>query len=667
MSWGDPEILATLPFAIVAALWILHRRRGIASLPRFASIKRLWADRRGLSDVITAKRRQARGIFLALATLCTLAALARPQWGTVEEPTFDEAREVVIALDLSRSMLADDVKPTRLARAKLLLESLLEQLKGERVGLVVFAGTAFVQSPLSADYEVMRDLLKDLDPTYLPQGGTDYGAMLRAASTAFGQTGEGDRFLVVLSDGEAHDEGWQAQMAVIQKRGIRIIGVGVGTAEGAMLPDERGGLLKDENGGVVLSRLEPRTLQQLAEQTHGVYRDAATWVDIADLVHSTVDQGVKGQYVEHKQVHQLDQFQWFLAPALIFFMLSFWIELPVLPMARTLRRPRPAPRIGAADTARAAALLLAILIAPHLCSAAAEHTSNALEATVAELSAKPELAAADYAQLAQQTIGFASKPDTAQGPIRTGVIDDALAAVSAGEAADAHAADWPTLRKQLEQLKQEQQQQPQEQPPHNDQQQQEQSGGAGQQDQQKGQQGDESRQSSRSDKQPQAPSGQSGEQPDNQPQRSHSAEPRSKDQQTEQNKKNTGGAGAQPQDKHENASQSGDNPQQNSGSQHEVADNKQQKPLISPETGWGQPDAEEPRQAPQTDRASQPATRMVGGGAVRQDKTANGDPALADALGKMEHVKDADAPSVLFERMSQADRPNPARKTGKNW
>ena len=370
MTWGDAYIFAAFPFAIAAAWYIFRRPRGATSVPRFANITRLWADRHGLSDSATATRRRARGALLALGAVCALAALARPQWGTVEETTFDQSREVMIALDLSRSMLADDVKPTRLARAKLLIESLLDQLKGERVGLIVFSGTAFVQSPLSADYEVLRDLLNDLDPSYLPQGGTDYDAMLSAAANAFGQTGDGDRFLVVLSDGEAHDDEWQSQLAALKERGIRVIGLGVGTAEGAMLPDEKGGLLKDDKGGVVLSRLEPHTLQQLAEQTHGVYRDAATWVDIADLVGSTVDQGTKGQYVEQKQVRQQDRFQWFLAPAMLFLLLSYWIELPVFPVARTLpRRPRPA-RDAAVDVARAAALLLAVLVAPRLASAA---------------------------------------------------------------------------------------------------------------------------------------------------------------------------------------------------------------------------------------------------------------------------------------------------------
>jgi Ca-activated chloride channel homolog len=677
MSWGDTYVLAAVPFALAVVWWIFRAPRGDADVSSFANIKRLWADWRGLSDSATAVRRRGRGLFLALAALCALAALARPQWGTVEETTFDQSREVMIALDLSRSMLADDVTPTRLARAKLLIESLLEQLKGERVGLVVFAGTAFVQSPLSADYEVMRDLLKDLDPTYLPQGGTNYGAMLDAAAHAFGQTGDGDRFLVVLSDGEAHDDNWQSAAAALRDRGIRVIGLGVGTAAGAVLPDAHGGLLKDEHGGAVLSRLEPRTLQQLAEQTHGVYRDAATWVDIADLVRATVGQGVKGEYVEQKLLHQQDRFQWFLAPALLFFLLSYWIELPVFPVARAFRHAthRRSATAGVATVAvsSAAALICVLCLAPLPAAAATAHEPSALETTVAELSAKPALGAPDYARLAQQTIDFASQPTAPAGAARTGVIDDALAAVDRGEAADAHAADWPTLRQRLEQLKQAQQP-----PPQQDQQQKKNAGG-GQQEQQNKQQGNQSQESQGNGQsqsgaagQQQPQNGRAGE--DKQPAKSTGNSATNPEQHAEDGKRDSAGAAdaKAEDDKREEAKQdrrngSHDAEAPHAEAPHEVAKGQEQKPPTSPEAGFGKLGDEKPQAASHQKPEAQPATRMVGGGSAQPDKQLDTDPALADAVGKMEHVKDGDAPSVLFERMSQADRPKPRRQTGKNW
>src|SRR5262249_9250684 len=166
MRWEHPIVLALIPPALGVVWWIFRRPRSALETARYANIRRLWADRHGLSEHHAATRHRRRGWLMALGMVGVLLALARPQWGTIEETSYEHAREVLLALDLSRSMLADDVAPTRLARAKLLIESLLDQLRGERVGLVVFAGTAFVQSPLSADYEVLRDFLNDLDPSY---------------------------------------------------------------------------------------------------------------------------------------------------------------------------------------------------------------------------------------------------------------------------------------------------------------------------------------------------------------------------------------------------------------------------------------------------------------------------------------------------------------------
>ena len=427
MSWAHPFCLGLVPIALVA-VWLLFHRAGGGDGACFANIRRLWADRHGLSDRPAAvRRRLLRGVCLAAGAVAALLALARPQWGEVAEQRYDQSREVVLALDLSRSMLADDVSPSRLARAKLLISSLLDQLAGERVGLIVFPGTAFVQSPLSADYEVLRDFLDELDPSYLPEGGTDYESMLRTAVQAFGQQGDGDRYLVVLSDGEALDENWKALIPSVREGGIHVIGLGVGTPEGALVPDGQGALVKDEHGAAVLSRLEPRTLQELAAETGGTYRDAATWVDIAELVNATVEQGTKGTYVEQRAVRLQDRFQWFLGPALLFLLLSLWLEFPIFPLARALPRRGRRPHPASAPVIAAALLGLAAWHSPRLACAAVSDVSpplsgtarqpNPLTTTVAELSGKPTLGAADYARLATDTIAFASQPNAPHGRV----------------------------------------------------------------------------------------------------------------------------------------------------------------------------------------------------------------------------------------------------------
>src|SRR5690606_7821923 len=214
-----------------------------------------------------ARRARARWR-LCLGLTRAAVALARPQWGRLEEPVFDQSREIIVAIDLSRSMLADDIKPSRLDRARLLTQSLLENTPGERVGLIVFAGTAFLQSPLSADHEIIRDFLPLLDPDFLPAGGTDYRALLATALDAFSDSAA-DRFLVILSDGEADRDDWRALAETARERDIRILTLGIGTPAGAMLPDGEGGFIKDQRGAVVLSKLDDTTLRELARITDG--------------------------------------------------------------------------------------------------------------------------------------------------------------------------------------------------------------------------------------------------------------------------------------------------------------------------------------------------------------------------------------------------------------
>ncbi|MDR1010741.1 MAG: VWA domain-containing protein [Opitutaceae bacterium] len=342
MSFHWPQLLWLLALPAILLFVEIVRRVGgaIAAHPK---ILRARAGRRSLrlepvarqSKIQTPKSKIRPLLHLGLAL--TIAACARPQWGRIEEPVFDQSREILIALDLSRSMDATDVKPTRLDRARLLVNGLLSGLKGERVGLVVFAGTAFLQSPLSSDYEILRDFLPLLNTKYLPQGGTDYTALLNTALSSFGQSDSADRFLIILSDGEANDETWRPLAEKLKERNIRVIALGVGTEAGSIMPDGAGGLIKDERGAVVLSKLEPKTLQELATVTNGVYTDASSWIALADLIDETVATGRKGVFREENRVRLAERFQWPLAAALLFLALGYWFEFPVRPKNRAIR------------------------------------------------------------------------------------------------------------------------------------------------------------------------------------------------------------------------------------------------------------------------------------------------------------------------------------------
>lgn len=424
---------------------------------RWPRIRRLWASAAGLAPAPVAGDATGPRWRLWLALTLAIVALARPQWGQIEEPVFDQSREVLLALDLSRSMLAEDVRPNRLQRAKVLIENLLDNLRGERVGLILFAGTAFLQSPLSPDYEVLREFLPALGPDYLPLGGSNYDAMLEVALESFSADAGADRYLIVLGDGEADDDTWRRRLDKLSQRNIRVIGLGIGTTSGGVIPAAEGGFVKDERGAAVLTRLEPATLQALARATGGIYVDAAGWVDLPAVLAATVERGRQAQFAERRQVRRVERFQWFLAFSFALAAWSYWREFPVHPKPRSVP-PRPSqasPRAKATTAARVAAAALAGLCI-HRSDMMAQTPPSAPDADLptlaGELAGRSVLGAYDYARLAAATVAYGEAVQRLGQPPRAGIVRDGLDAVAAGEKLDAAAADWSAFRSALERM-----------------------------------------------------------------------------------------------------------------------------------------------------------------------------------------------------------------------
>lgn len=615
MSFHSPHLLWLLAPLLLLFSWELARRAADASshLPKVA---RAWAGAFAVSLGNRHSTADTRArVWLWFGIALGIIALARPQWGVVEEQVFDQSREVLIAVDLSRSMMAEDVKPSRLERSKLLITSLLDRLKGERVGLVLFAGTSFLQSPLSADYEILREFLPALKPEYLPEGGSNYKAMLETSIEAFG-TSAADRYLIVLSDGESTEEGWKDLSVSLRNKGIRVIGLGIGTAQGSFIPDGSGGLIKDERGAVVLSRLNSSTLQELAQTTGGAYSDASAWIDLPALLRSTVEAGRTGEFSEKNTARKIERFQWFLAPALLLLLVSFWAEFPVRPRERALplggktrnaeRGMRNAQGLKTAAALAALFWLSAFSVQPSA-TAQAQPASGApddtlakpLTTTVARLAEQDTISPKQLAELAQTTITYGQRLKTAQQPAPEGVIRDALTAVDAGEQADAKAADWPRLRQELEALREKP-----EQPPQEDQKQ--------QQDQQQKQ--DEQKQDRQDQQQDQSQQDQ---------------QQSSQDQKSEQ--------------------------QQQQQDQKQDAFGDMQEPQDQPPQDGEQKDEPPP---------PRPQTQKVGGQKERKPEQET-NPELAMPLQKLDQVRNQDSPAKL-QLLMQGQQQKPSKK-GKDW
>lgn len=615
-AWPHLLWLALLPLGFLG--WELTHRRRTASLGH-SKILRAEAGRSSLrltgsSPELATTRSRVRP-WLWCGLVFGIVALARPQWGRLEEPVFDQAREIIIAIDLSRSMLTPDVRPSRLDRAKLLTQSLLEKLAGERVGLIVFSGTAFLQSPLSADYEILREFLPSLNPEFLPEGGSNYGALIDTALGAFASTASADRFLIVLSDGEATDENWRGRIDELKQKSIRVIGLGVGTNAGAMIPDGSGGFVKDERGAVVLSKLESGTLRELAEKTNGVYQDASNWVDLASVINSTVEAGRKGQFLEKNTVRLVERFQWPLALALWFLFVSFYYEFPVKPKPRELKltgTPPPLPK-SSVETATAAAVTALVFAAALVSSSkvlAASADPNAsqpplLAKIVGRLSSAPQQTARDWAEFARETVTWGSRLQSSQQPVAEGPVQDALTAVDRGSQMDPNATDWSKLRQELQALL--------EKPPE-----QKKPDQKNQQDQQQNQ--DQSKSDQQKSEQQKQDSSKKDEQQKDSSQKDPSQQPKSEEQQPPKS----------PDDqKKENESAFGDMKDQTPPSPQE--------------------------------------TQKVGG--VDQKKDAQKppeDPALAIPLQKLEQLKNNDSPAELFKLM-EGQKDQPQKKTKKDW
>lgn len=276
-----------------------------------------------------------------VALLC--CALARPQFGFREEETYRRGLDLMFVIDTSKSMLTPDVKPNRLTRAKLALYDLVSKFEGDRVGLVAFAGDAFLQSPLTLDRNMFVQSLDAIDTNIIPRGGTDLGRGLRVAVDALRSQPANRKLLVVLTDGEDLEAGAIAAAREAAKAGVRIYTVGVGTPSGDLIPLPGGGFAKDSAGAFVHSRLDEKTLSEIASVTGGQYRALGADGRGLELLYQDVLAKLPQDTVgERMRRIPLERFEWPLSLG------AFCLALEALLQERRRRRA-----VAQANTGRA--------------------------------------------------------------------------------------------------------------------------------------------------------------------------------------------------------------------------------------------------------------------------------------------------------------------------
>ncbi|MFP4494210.1 MAG: VWA domain-containing protein, partial [Puniceicoccaceae bacterium] len=317
IEFADRFWLLLLPFALALVLLLFHidRKGRRASIRRFASDRLVGELVRSYSPL---RKRFKNGLLLLAAALLFLA-LARPQWGHTWSESRSRGIDVVFALDSSRSMLATDIKPNRLIRAKLAIEDFVNQLEGDRIGLVAFAGNAFLQCPLTLDYGAFFQSLEAVDTNVISAGGTDLAAALREAEAAF-SSDNNFRIVILITDGEDLEESGVRQAGEAAERGVTVYAVGVGTEEGGPIPlRTRAGAttyVRDEDGNVVHSRLDSDTLERIASETGGFFVELGpTGYGLEQVLEAGIGSIPEEEISSQLQRTAIERFQWPLAAA----------------------------------------------------------------------------------------------------------------------------------------------------------------------------------------------------------------------------------------------------------------------------------------------------------------------------------------------------------------
>jgi len=317
-------------FIIILALVLFYYW---AAKARKAALER-FAQKEMLSELLSRldyKKRFLKLSLMVLAISLMLFALMRPQWGFHWEEVKRRGVDILIALDTSKSMLAEDVKPSRFERSKLAIKDLTRNLKGDRIGLIAFSGNAFLQCPLTLDYGGFSLSLDNTGIDSIPKGGTSITSAIKEALRSYEGGQKKYKVLIIITDGEDHEGALEQACEEAKKEGIRIFCIGIGTKDGELIPvtDEAGrkSFLKDRQGNVVKSRLDETSLQKIALNTGGVYIRATNAEFGLELVYRERIARMEKRELEAKMNrHYEERFQLFLWLALFLLLLECFIS-----------------------------------------------------------------------------------------------------------------------------------------------------------------------------------------------------------------------------------------------------------------------------------------------------------------------------------------------------
>jgi Ca-activated chloride channel family protein len=263
---------------------------------------------------------------LLFALASTIIAIARPQFGSQLKTVKREGIELIIALDVSNSMLAEDIQPNRLERSKRAISQLVDKLNDDKIGLVVFAGDAYTQLPITADYVSAKLFLNSISPQIVPTQGTAIGAAIELASKSFSPEFPGNKVIIVITDGENHEDDAMGAATSAAEQGIVVHTIGMGLPQGALIPDfsnGQKGYKKDNKGNTIVTKLDEPMLQRIAQAGKGIYIRANNTQVGLNTLFSEVNKMEKTEMESQIYADYDDKFQYFIALALFLILLDF--------------------------------------------------------------------------------------------------------------------------------------------------------------------------------------------------------------------------------------------------------------------------------------------------------------------------------------------------------
>ena len=319
--FAHPEyllLLLLIPFFFIGlAVWMGVRRRRM----------RKFGDEELVKELMPSWSRSkvwVRAVVYSLAFLCFVIGLSRPQIGAKLKEYKAKGAEIMIALDVSNSMLAQDYSPNRLERAKLAISRITDKLQGDRIGLIIFAGSSFVQLPITSDYVSAKMFLSNISTESVPIQGTAIGDAINTAVRSFSAQSEQSRAIIVITDGENHEDDAVAAAMQAAQTGAKVYTIGVGSADGQPIPMS-GGLLKDKEGNIVVTRLDEETLKEVAQAGGGAYvhagNDEFGLTPIIEDIRKMQDEEFNSVMFEEYD----EQFMYFLGAAFVLFVLEMLI------------------------------------------------------------------------------------------------------------------------------------------------------------------------------------------------------------------------------------------------------------------------------------------------------------------------------------------------------